>query len=204
MDARGSSANRSLGKGRESVLDQLTEALSSAALDPSVVRDDDATQGGHHECLHRDASQLAIGAAGQAQPEVLMEIMAGGGGTQYLTALVGRARALEILLGAQLVDAELAERYGLVSRALPADEIHSFVDALARRIGGLQPAVVSAVKTAVNAAPSPITRAGLAAENALLGPLFTPAAADRAHVLLAAGMQTRDGELRLESVISGL
>jgi enoyl-CoA hydratase/carnithine racemase len=163
-----------------------------------------ARGGGNEFLMALDMRFAAIGTAGQAQPEVLMDIMAGGGGTQYLTALVGRARALEILLGAQLVDAQLAEQYGLVNRALPADEIDAFVDALARRIGGLQPAVVSAVKQAVNAAPSAITRAGLAAENALLGPLFTPAAADRAHVLLAAGMQTRDGELRLESVISGL
>ena len=163
-----------------------------------------ARGGGNEFLMALDMRFAAVGTAGQAQPEVLMGIMAGGGGTQYLTSLVGRARALEILLGAELVDAELAERYGLVNRALPADEIDAFVDALARRIGALEPQVVAAVKQAVSAAPSSITRQGLATENALLGPLFTPDAAERAHELLEAGMQTREGEIDLEALIRRL
>lgn len=163
-----------------------------------------ARGGGNEFLMALDMRFAAIGRAGQAQPEVLMGIMAGGGGTQYLTSLVGRARALEVLLGAQLLDAELAERYGLVNRALPADEIDAFVDALARRIGALAPQIVAAVKQSVTAAPSSITRDGLATENALLGPLFTADAAERAHQLLAAGMQTRDGELHLETLIAQL
>ncbi|TCL78969.1 MULTISPECIES: enoyl-CoA hydratase/isomerase family protein [unclassified Curtobacterium] len=161
-----------------------------------------ARGGGNEFLMALDMRFAAIGKAGQAQPEVLMGIMAGGGGTQYLTSLVGRARSLEILLGAQLVDAELAERYGLVNRALPADEIDEYVGSLARRIGELRPEVVFAVKEAVNTVPSGVTRAGLATENALLGPLFTADAAELAHRLLDAGMQTRAGELRLEALIS--
>jgi enoyl-CoA hydratase/carnithine racemase len=161
-----------------------------------------ARGGGNEFLMALDMRFAAIGKAGQAQPEVLMGIMAGGGGTQYLTSLVGRSRSLELLLGAQLVDAELAERYGLVNRALPADELDAFVDGLARRIAAVGPQVVSAVKHAVNAVPSAITRAGLATENAHLGPLFTADAAERAHELLRAGMQTREGELRLEALIS--
>ncbi|ROS65074.1 enoyl-CoA hydratase/carnithine racemase [Curtobacterium sp. PhB172] len=161
-----------------------------------------ARGGGNEFLMALDMRFAAIGKAGQAQPEVLMGIMAGGGGTQYLTSLVGRARSLEILLGAQLVDAELAERYGLVNRALPADEIDEYVGSLARRIGELRPEVVFAVKEAVNTVPSGVTRRGLATENALLGPLFTADAAELAHRLLDAGMQTRAGELRLEALIS--
>ncbi|RPE76828.1 enoyl-CoA hydratase/carnithine racemase [Curtobacterium sp. PhB137] len=163
-----------------------------------------ARGGGNEFLMALDMRFAAIGKAGQAQPEVLMGIMAGGGGTQYLTSLVGRARSLEILLGAQLVDAELAERYGLVNRALPADEIDEYVGSLARRIGELRPEVVFAVKEAVNTVPSGVTRGGLATENALLGPLFTADAAELAHRLLDAGMQTRAGELRLEALISGI
>lgn len=163
-----------------------------------------ARGGGNEFLMALDMRFAAIGKAGQSQPEVLMGIMAGGGGTQYMTSLVGRARALELLLGAQLVDAELAERYGLVNRALPVNEIDAFVGALATRIAALKPEVVSAVKNAVNAVPNPVTRAGLATENALLGPLFTADAAELAHKLLRAGMQTRDGELRLEALISEL
>ncbi|ROS76113.1 enoyl-CoA hydratase/carnithine racemase [Curtobacterium sp. PhB130] len=161
-----------------------------------------ARGGGNEFLMALDMRFAAIGKAGQAQPEALMGIMAGGGGTQYLTSLVGRARSLEILLGAQLVDAELAERYGLVNRALPADEIDEYVGSLARRIGELRPEVVFAVKEAVNTVPSGVTRGGLATENALLGPLFTADAAELAHRLLDAGMQTRAGELRLEALIS--
>lgn len=102
----------------------------------------------------------------------------------------------------QLADAELAERYGLVNRALPADEIDAFVDSLARRIGALRPEIIAAVKTSVNAAATPITREGLAVENEMLTPLFSADAAALAHKLLAAGMQTREGERNLEALLA--
>jgi len=163
-----------------------------------------ARGGGNEFLMALDMRFAAIGTAGQAQPEVLLGIMAGGGGTQYMTSLIGRARTLELLLGAQLVDAELAERYGLVNRALPADEIDGFVTSLARRIGALAPEIISAVKTAVNAAATPVTREGLSTENALLTPLFSADAAALAHRLLAAGMQTREGERDLEALLGQL
>jgi enoyl-CoA hydratase/carnithine racemase len=158
--------------------------------------------GGNEFLMALDMRFAAIGKAGQSQPEVLLGIMAGGGGTQYMTSLIGRARALELLLGAQLVDAELAERYGLVNRALPADEIGGFVDSLARRVGALRPEIIAAVKTSVNAAATAITREGLAVENEMLTPLFSADAAALAHKLLAAGMQTREGERNLEALLA--
>ncbi|MEU6033132.1 enoyl-CoA hydratase/isomerase family protein [Streptomyces tauricus] len=163
-----------------------------------------ARGGGNEFLMALDMRFAAIGKAGQAQPEVLLGIMPGGGGTQYMTSLAGRARTLELILGAQLVDAELAERYGLVNRALPADEIDEFVDSLAARIGALDPGIIAAVKTAVTAAATPITREGLDTENALLTPLFNADAAALAHKLLAAGMQTREGELNLEALLREL
>jgi enoyl-CoA hydratase/carnithine racemase len=162
-----------------------------------------ARGGGNEFLMALDMRFAAIGKAGQAQPEVLLGIMAGGGGTQYMTALAGRARTLELLLGAQLADAELAERYGLVNRALPADEIDEFVSSLAHRIGALSPEIIGAVKTAVTAAAAPITREGLSTENALLTPLFSADAAALARKLLDAGMQTRETERNLEAMLNG-
>lgn len=161
-----------------------------------------ARGGGNEFLMALDMRFAAIGKAGQAQPEVLMGIIPGGGGTQYITSLIGRPRALEVTLGAQLFDAELAERYGLINRALPDDQIDLYVDALARRIGALSPQIIAAVKTAVNAAAAPTIVDGLSAENAALVPLFNVDAAVLTHKLLAAGVQTRDGERRLEATLN--
>src|SRR5258706_2271106 len=68
------------------------------------------------------------------QPEVGVGVHPGGGGTERLPHLVGRGRALEIVLGANDFDGDTAERYGYVNRALPDSELDAFVDALARRI----------------------------------------------------------------------
>src|ERR1700726_4110971 len=60
----------------------------------------------------------------------------GGGGVQHLTRLMGRARALEVLLSADDYDAELAERYGWINRALPAATLSDFVSSLAHLVAG--------------------------------------------------------------------
>jgi enoyl-CoA hydratase/carnithine racemase len=143
----------------------------------------------------------------RALPQVTIAKLAGfarGGGTQYMTSLIGRARALELILGGQLVDAELAEKYGLVNRALPAGEIDAFVDTLAIRIARLRPEIIAAVKRAVTAAAAPVTLEGLVTENAALTSLFTAEAATLAHAQLAAGAQTRDGERILETLLRNI
>ena len=163
-----------------------------------------ARGGGVELAMALDMRFAAVGPTGLGQPEVLMGIIPGGGGTQYLTRLVGRARALEIILGAELVGAELAERYGWINRALPADQLDAFVDTLARRIAGLLPGVAAAAKTAVLAAHQPLPDA-LRTENEQLGQLFmAPAAANRMRAALAAGAQTRAGELDLEALLNNL
>src|SRR5580704_4556612 len=68
------------------------------------------------------------------QPEVGVGLHPGGGGTERLPHLVGRGRALEIILGANDFDGDTAERYGYVNRSLPDAELDGFVDALARRV----------------------------------------------------------------------
>src|SRR5262249_39172789 len=64
-------------------------------------------------------------------PETATGVSPGAGGMQHLARLMGRARALEVMLSAQDYDAELAERYGWINRALPATELGNFVRALA-------------------------------------------------------------------------
>src|SRR5258707_6730128 len=74
-----------------------------------------------------------------AQVEVGAGVHPGGGGTERLPPLVGRGRALEIVLGANDFHGETAERYGDVNRALPDDELDAFVDLLARPIAAFDP-----------------------------------------------------------------
>jgi enoyl-CoA hydratase/carnithine racemase len=86
-----------------------------------------------------------------AQFEAAFGQLAGGGGVQYLTRLLGRGRALEAVLSADDYDAELAERYGWINRTLPADQLGDFVMTLAHRIAAFPAAGHAAVKDRVNA-----------------------------------------------------
>src|ERR1700745_1658468 len=89
------------------------------------------------------------------QPEVGVGVHPGGGGTERLPHLVGRGRALEIILGANDFDGDTAERYGYVNRALPDSELDGFVDALARRIASFDKWAIANTKRLVNAASLP-------------------------------------------------
>ena len=130
-----------------------------------------------------------------AQPEILVGIIPGGSGTQRLPRLVGRSRALEIILGGDDIDAATAERWGYVNRTLPTDELRPFVDRLGRRIAGFPPEVVARAKVAVDAAvgdPVP----GLLVEDQLFRRcLGDPGALERMAAFMAAGGQTREVEL---------
>lgn len=129
-----------------------------------------------------------------AQPEVLVGIIPGGGGTQRLPRLVGRGRALEIILGGDDIDAVTAERWGYVNRSLRDGDLRPFVDNLARRIAGLSPESIALAKQAVDAAredPTP----GLLLEGQLFRQsLRDPAAGERMTAFMAAGGQTREVE----------
>src|SRR5712692_162805 len=84
------------------------------------------------------------------QPEVGVGVHPGGGGTERLPQLVGRGRALEIVLGANDFDGDTAERYGYVNRALPDAELDDFVDVLARRIASFDRRPIAAAKNLIN------------------------------------------------------
>jgi len=87
-----------------------------------------------------------------AQSEVLLGILPGGGGTQYLLERAGRNRALEAVLGADLLDAETAALYGWINRAVPDAELDAFVARIAGNIAALDPGVIEGAKRALPAA----------------------------------------------------
>src|SRR5260370_24326952 len=80
------------------------------------------------------------------QPEVGVGLHPGGGGTERLPRLVGRGRALEIILSGNDFDGDTAARYGYVNRALPDNELDSFVEGLAHRIASFDPRPIAAAK----------------------------------------------------------
>lgn len=161
-----------------------------------------ARGGGAEFVAAADMAFAAIGRAGLGQIEALMGIVPGGGGTQYLAGRIGRNRALEVVLGADLFDAQTAERYGWVNRAVPAEELDRLVDRLARHIAALPEGVIAAAKHAIAADD---LADGLLRENdAWAGLVFRPATGRLIGGGLANGAQTRDGERELESLMRGL
>ena len=108
-----------------------------------------ARGGGHEFALACDMRFAARGKAKFMQMEVGMGILPCGGGASRMARQVGLGRALEIVLGADDFDADEAERVGTVNRALDADEIGPFVEALAKRIALWPSASINATKRAV-------------------------------------------------------
>jgi len=139
------------------------------------------------------------------QPEVGVGLHPGGGGTERLPHLVGRGRALEIILGANDFDGETAERYGYVNRALPDTELDVFVDTLARRIASFDRRALSAAKTLVNNVSLPSADRLLEALNSFQTALTWPEAQRRIQALLARGLQrNRDLENNWPAVLGSL
>jgi enoyl-CoA hydratase/carnithine racemase len=126
------------------------------------------------------------------QPEVGVGLHPGGGGAERLPLLVGRGRALEIILGANDFDGDTAERYGYVNRALPDAELDAFVDALARRIASFDRRAIAAAKTLVNEVSLPSPDQLLDALNSFQFALTWPEALQRIQAVLKLGLQQDD------------
>jgi enoyl-CoA hydratase/carnithine racemase len=128
----------------------------------------------------------------------------GGGGAQYLVRAMGRARALEVMLSADDYNADLAECYGWINRALPADGLNEFVQALAHRIAAFPASGHAAVKDRVNAvslAPVEDFRRDSDLFRESVG------SAETQRLIQAAmehGLQTRDAELQLGAMLGAL
>jgi enoyl-CoA hydratase/carnithine racemase len=132
-----------------------------------------------------------------AQVEAGCSVVPGGGATEWLSALAGRSRALEIIAGADDFDAETAEKYGWVNRAIPDAELDAFVDNFARRVASFDKRSLELAKHLVNA------RAGVPREDdrwlsnhAFIGTTTWPATRARIAKLMDAGLQ-KDGDFEL-------
>ena len=138
------------------------------------------------------------------QFEPAFGLLPGGGGAQHLTRLMGRARALEVMLSAHDYDAELAERYGWINRALPADALGDFVSSLAHRIARFPAAGHAVVKDRINAiALAPVE--DFRHDSDLFGEgVRAPDAQRRIAAAMKHGLQTRDSELALARTLGEL
>jgi enoyl-CoA hydratase/carnithine racemase len=139
-----------------------------------------------------------------AQPEAGFGVVPGAGGIQHLARLMGRARALEVMLSAEDYDAEMAERYGWINRSLPAGELRDFVRSIAHRIARFPSASLVAVKNRVNAitlAPAEDFRR----DSDLFGEAArSPDGQSRFQAAFKRGFQTREKEMDLARMLGDL
>ncbi|MDB5385270.1 MAG: EnoylCoA hydratase [Planctomycetaceae bacterium] len=133
-----------------------------------------------------------------SQWEVGAGLVPGGGPMARLPRLIGRGRALEVLLGADVIGGDLAERYGYVNRSFPDAELDGFVDALATRIASFDKQAIAETKRMVNLNSLP-SDAEIAPEwDAFLAALARPAAQERIRTLFERGFhKPGDVETRL-------
>jgi enoyl-CoA hydratase/carnithine racemase len=133
-----------------------------------------------------------------SQWEVGAGLVPGGGPMARLPRLIGRGRALEVLLGANDIDGDLAERYGYVNRSLPDSELDEFVGALAKRIASFDKQAIAETKHLVNMASLP-PDAEIALEwGAFIASVQRPAAQTRIKKLMDRGFhKPGDAENRL-------
>ena len=159
---------------RPEVLDlwrDLVLHLSSAPL-VSIAKIRGRTRGiGNEFVLACDMRFASRQNAVFGQPEVGVGLVPGGGGLEWLPRVVGRSRALEIVLSGDDFDADIAERYGWVNRTLDDGNLDSFVDALARRLASFDHETLSAAKAQINRFGTP-TASEIQSSNALFFPLL--------------------------------
>src|ERR1700733_13462712 len=94
--------------------------------------------------------RIAVDSAKFGQPEVTLGLVPGGGGTQRLPRLVGKGRALQLILSGEMISAQEAYRIGLVNEIVPAVDLLTRAEAILRKIAGNAPMAVKFALTAVN------------------------------------------------------
>ncbi|MBF6025065.1 enoyl-CoA hydratase/isomerase family protein [Lysobacter niastensis] len=125
-----------------------------------------------------------------SQWEIGAALVPGGGPMARLPRLMGRGRALEVLLTGNDINGELAERYGYVNRALPDAELDAFVDAMARRIAKFDKQSIADIKRLVDANSLPSNQEIGAEWEGFIGSVKRPAAQQRIKQLMELGLQT--------------
>jgi len=169
---------------------------------PTIAKINGRVGGGGNElCSNFDMRYGVYGKTIINQMEVPLGILPGGTGTQRLPLLVGRSRAMEIILGGDDLDAETAEKWGYLNRAFKtAAAMDAFVDNLSQRMA-LWPveAIALAKQSVLGAEASPIE--GMLEEAyCFQQTLRTKSAQESMALALANGAQTRAGELRINEL----
>jgi enoyl-CoA hydratase/carnithine racemase len=139
---------------------------------------------------------------GQFEPA--FGVIPGAGGAQHLARLMGRARALEVMLSAQDYDADLAERYGWINRALPAAELGDFVSSLAHRIASFPAAGHAVVKDRVNAIGLASVEDIRRDSDLFIKGVGAPEYQERMQTAMKRGFQTREAEMNLGQLVGEL
>ena len=156
-----------------------------------------ATGNGSELTLACDMSFASREKAIISQWEVGVGMVAGGGPMARLPQLIGRNRALEVLLNSEDIRGEQAEAYGYVNRALPDAQLDAYVEALATRIAGFDKWAIANTKRLVNTSLPPDVELG-AGWDACIASLGRPAAQDGIKALMAHGFhKPGDAEDRL-------
>ncbi|MEM1153770.1 MAG: enoyl-CoA hydratase/isomerase family protein [Pseudomonadota bacterium] len=160
--------------------------------------------GGAELSMHFDMRFGVKGKTKFNQMEVPLGILPGGSGTQMLPRLVGHARAMEVIMGAEDIDAATAESWGLLNRALDSQEIDEWVQRLARRIAGWPLDAIRKTKQSINNATLPLAE-GLAQEGQLFTDLLlSESARVQMSKFMRSGGQTSEGELRIAELSAQL
>jgi len=171
---------------------------------PTIAQIEGRVGGGGSEvalsCDMRYASPDAV----FNQPEVALGILPGGSGTVRLPRLIGRSRALEVILGCDDVDALTAERWGWVNEVLPDEDITAFVDRLAHRIASFPAHAVAAAKASVLRSDHDVVDQLLAEGAAFNATLAEPSAQQAMRRFLELGGQTPEGEHELGTLVGRL
>ena len=183
--------------GLQQLPDMLVRLSRAPVASIAVIRGR-ATGVGSELALASDMRFASRERAILSQWEVGAGLVPGGGPMARLPRLVGRGRALEVLLGAGDVRGDLAELYGYVNRALPDAELDGFVDALAERIASFDKQAIAETKRLVDVASLP-PDSDIAPEwDAFIASLGRPASQTRIRMLMQRGFhQPGDVETRL-------
>jgi enoyl-CoA hydratase/carnithine racemase len=182
----------------------LFRRLSSSRL-VTIAQIEGRTRGAGSEfVLSCDMRFAARESAIFGQPEAGLGLIPGAGGIQHLARLMGRGRALEVVLSADDYDAEMAERYGWINRALPAAVLGTFVRSLAYRIAGFPAGTHAVLKERVNAITLAPVEEFRRDTDLFQECVRKPEAQRRVQVATARGLQNRDGEMALGVMVGDL
>jgi enoyl-CoA hydratase/carnithine racemase len=188
----------------EPSIGQLLYYLSTSRL-VSIAQIEGRVRGvGSEFVLACDMRFAAQESAIFGQFEPVFGVIPGAGAAQHLARLMGRGRALEVMLSAQDYNAELAERYGWINRALAANELSNFVSALAHRIAKFPASGRAIVKERVNAISLPSSDDFRRDSDLFYEGVQNQDYQDWMQAAMKRGFQTREAELDLAGMLGDL